>query len=148
MSLNISVHTRSDLRPVRPCKAASGTAPMPACRVAPSGHPRADGAADRDRRLVRRPGTWVPRGSSTSTSRSISAQGITPSPKVNGIRGLAWAITAPPVRRTASIAAGSTLTSVPSETCPSWGSEVCSTTRSGAMLRRNRAGTIESRDGT
>ena len=78
----------------------------------------------------------------------MSARSITPSPKVNGIRGLAWAITDPPVRRTASMAAGSTLTSVPSETWPSWGSEVCSTTRSGAMLRANSAGTIESRDGT
>ena len=47
----------------------------------------------------------------------------------------------------ASIEAGSTLTSVPSETLPPRGRVVCSTTRSGGWVVRKRRGTSESRDG-
>ena len=64
-----------------------------------------------------------------------------------GTRGLSCAITSPPRARTASIAAGSTFTSVPSDTVPSDGTDVCTSTTSGGRALASSAGTSDSRQG-
>ena len=87
-------------------------------------------------------------GSSTSTATSTRSSGTSPSPKVYGICRLTWATTSPPRAFAASTAAGSTLTSTPSETWPPTGAEVCRTTTSGGSAVWNSVGTSESRLGT
>ena len=57
------------------------------------------------------------------------------------------ATTRPPRARAASIAAGSTLTSVPSDTLPSRGRVVWSSTRSGGCVVVNSRGTSDSLEG-
>ena len=56
-------------------------------------------------------------------------------------------MTRPPRDRTSSIAAGSTFTSVPRETVPSAGAEVCTSTTSGGSAVASRTGTSDSRQG-
>ena len=51
------------------------------------------------------------------------------------------------VARTASMAAGRMLTSMPSETLPSCGTDVCTMTTSGGQVAPNSRGTRDSRDG-
>ena len=87
-------------------------------------------------------------GASASTRTSIRSRSTTASPYVHGIRSLTWAMTTPPCRRTDSSAAGSTLTSTPSETVPLRGLVVWSTTASGTSSRAKSVGTIDRRDGT
>ena len=130
-SLNISDQTESPRRPVSSASTASGTAPMPICRVAASGTSAAIrspiGLRGGERRPVRRRG---------QRRRHLDpvvelVNGATESPKVYGICGLTWAITMPPRALTVSIAAGKILTSMPRETVPCTGSEVCTRTTSG-----------------
>ena len=148
LSENISVHTRSPLRLVSPCSVASGTAPMPACRVDPSLTRSATRAPMRaEASSIRLPGA-LGSGASASTRTSTRSRSSSASPYVHGIWSLTWATTSPPRRFADSIAAGSTLTSTPSETLPSRGRLVCSTTRSGGRAVPKSVGTIESRDGT
>ena len=64
-----------------------------------------------------------------------------------GTRGLSCAITSPPRDRAASIAAGSTFTSVPSDTVPSDGADVCTSTTSGGRTSLSSAGTSDRRQG-
>ena len=127
---------------------ASGTAPMPAWSVAPSGT-----RSDTKRPMVAESSSTVPTGAcgigpSASTSTSIISRSRTASPKVQGISRLVWAITTPPLRRAASTAAGSTLTSSPIDTLPSRGGVVWSTTASGGSRVPKSVGTIDRRDGT
>ena len=64
-----------------------------------------------------------------------------------GTRGLSCAITSPPRARTASIAAGRMFTSVPSDTRPPAGADVCTSTTSGGTGLASSAGTSDSRHG-
>ena len=148
LSENISVQTRSPRRPTSPCMVASGTAPMPAWSVAPSGTRSAT-----RRPIVAESSSTVPTGAwgigpSASTSTSTWSRSSKASPNVHGISPLVCAMTTPPFRRAASTAAGSTLTSTPSDTFPSRGGVVWSTTASGGSRVPKRVGTIDSREGT
>ena len=57
-------------------------------------------------------------------------------------------MTMPPRARQASIAAGNTLTSVPSDSFPSRAGATVTATTSGGMVVANSRGTCESRAGT
>jgi hypothetical protein len=61
---------------------------------------------------------------------------------------LTCATTSPPRARTASDRGGRTLTSDPSDTVPSRGGEVCSSTTSGGRVVVNSLGTSDSLAGT
>jgi hypothetical protein len=60
---------------------------------------------------------------------------------------LSCAITSPPRARTASIAAGSTFTSVPRETVESDGIDACTSTTSGGRAVASSDGTSDKRQG-
>ena len=77
----------------------------------------------------------------------MSSSGISPSPNVYGMRAFIWAMTRPPRARACSMAAGRTLTSMPSETLPPWGNEVWTSTASTGRTVLNSRGTSESRMG-
>ena len=72
---------------------------------------------------------------------------MTASPKVYGIARFTSAMTSPPLLWTASIAAGSTFTSVPRDTVPLRGGLVVTSTTSGGVEVRSIAGTRLSRHG-
>ena len=122
---------------------------MPACSVAPSPTRAATCAPIEaaSASIPPPPGAVGTAGSSASTSRSIDARSSSASPYVQGTRSLTCATTRPPRARAASIAAGSTLTSVPSDTLPSRGRVVWSSTRSGGCVVVNSRGTSDSREG-
>ncbi len=148
LSENISVQTLSRRRSESPQRVASGTAPMPACSVAPS-PTRADTSAPMAAETSSISGAGaVGSSSSASMKRSISSTSISASAKVQGIRSLICAITLAPRARAASTAAGSTLTSTPRDTRPPRGRVVCRMTRSGGIVVLNRCGTSDSRHGT
>ena len=147
LSLNISVQIRSPCRVTSPRRAASGTAPMPAWMVAPSGTRSATLAPiSADSSSIPGAGA-VGRSPSASIITSTNDSGITASPWVHGIRSFTWATTSPPRRRTASIAAGRMFTSVPIDSFPSRGRVVCSSTASGGWKPAKSEGTRESRHG-
>ncbi|MGC2005446.1 hypothetical protein [Trebonia sp.] len=60
---------------------------------------------------------------------------------------MSCATTSPPRALAASIAAGSTFTSVPSDTVPSDGTDVCTSTTSGGRAVASSDGTSDSRQG-
>src|SRR6516165_1326978 len=77
----------------------------------------------------------------------MSPTDSTASPYVNGTFLLTCAMTSPPRARTASMAAGSTFTSVPSDTVASTGGDVCISTTSGGIMVASITGIRESRQG-
>src|SRR5215471_15694786 len=77
----------------------------------------------------------------------MSPTDSTASPYVNGTCLLTCAMTSPPRARAASMAAGSTFTSVPSDTVASTGGEVCISTTSGGIVVASITGIRESRQG-
>lgn len=127
---------------------ASGTAPMPACSVEPSVTRSATSPPIRaDSSSIAVAGANAS-GSSASTRTSTMSTSSSASPYVHGMRSLTCATTMPPRPRTASMAAGSTLTSVPRDTLPRRGRVVWTSTTSGGMTEAKSVGTNESRDGT
>ena len=113
---------------------------MPSWMVAPSSAKRATCSPIRTSASSWGRGAGEPKGSSTSTARSIHASGISLSPKVKGMWGFIWATTRPPRARTRSMAAGRMLTSMPSDRVSPRGTEVCSSTASTGADQVEQAG--------